>query len=102
MVPKNSPHRPGLADRIPTKPKSAPDSRFQIPPLPGKPRKTPRLGSRGNHPQITPRLPKYARFRCPLTGHHGPAAGGIFATSNHPSDPWIGQKNAAKYAGPDF
>jgi hypothetical protein len=78
-------------------PDTAPDSRIPIPPLPGKARKTPRLGSHGKQPQITPRLPKYARFRCPITGHNRVWTGDLFATSNHPCDPGIGQKNAAKY-----
>jgi hypothetical protein len=76
-------------------PESGPDSRFWIPFLPGKALKTSRLGSRGKHPQITPCLPKYARFRCQITGSNRVLAGDLFATSNHPCDPEIGQKNAA-------
>ena len=75
---------------------------FRIPPLPEKPRKALRLCSHGNGHEIRPLLPKYARFRCQIMGHHGPATGMIFATSNHLRDHEIGRRNAAKCAGPDL
>ena len=91
----HSPRLSGLADCIPNKPDTVPDSHFPIPPPPGKCPKTPRLGSHGNPPQIRPRLPKYARFLCQITAINRLAAAGVFATYGRPCDPEIGQKNAA-------
>ena len=78
------------------KPDLAPDSRFPIPPHPGKPRKPPRLGSRGKRPQIRPRLSKYTQFRCQITARNRVWTADLFATSKHPCDPGIGRRNAAK------
>jgi len=70
-------------------------------PFPEKPEKTPRSGSCGKSPQIRPCSPKYARFRCQIMGHYGPATGMIFTISRHPCDPGICRRNAAKCAGSD-